>query len=225
MSNRGQRGRSRTTSRRRNTGNGTGDGNQSASAIRSFNGSLGSDYGEGPSQPELDEGWWIDSGCSNHVSGIRSYFTNNQSDAPGERTVNMADRRNLVSRGIGTVEVIVCLPQAMSRKVASEYVLHVEDCRNLLSLGQLMERRLQVKIEPGMGCHLFQAGVLMGTARMQNRLFLLATQSRNSENERSGRNESIFFKAEVERIIRIRDGVRSCGIDDWVILVMIRSGL
>jgi len=196
--NRGQRGRSRTTSRRRNTGNGTGDGNQSASAIWSFNGSIGSDYMESPGQPELDERWWIDSGCSNHVSGIRFYITNYQSYAPGERTVNVADKRNLVCQGIGTVEVIVCLPQGTSRKVAIENVLHVEDSRNLLSLGQLMERGLEVKIEPGMGCHLFKAGVLLGTARMQNRLLLLDTQSRNSQNERSGRNESIFFKAEAE---------------------------
>jgi len=153
---------------------------------------------ESPGQPELDERWSIDSGCSNHVSGIRSYFTNYQSYAPGERTVNVADKRNLVCQGIGTVEVIVCLPQGTSCKVAIENDLHVEDCRNLQSLGQLMERGLEVKIEPAMGCHLFKAEVLMGTARMQNRRFLLDTQSRNSQNERSGRNESIFFRAEAE---------------------------
>jgi len=153
---------------------------------------------ESPGEPELDERWWIDSGCSNHVSGIRSYFTNYQSYAPGERTVYVADKRNLVCQGIGTVEDIVCLPQGMSRKVAIENVLYVEDDRNLLSLSPLMERRVEVKIQPRMGCYLFKARVLMGSVRMQNRLFLLDTQSRNSQKERSGRNESIFFKAETD---------------------------
>ena len=82
--------------------------------------------------------------------------------------------------------------------MAIENVLHVQDCRNLLSLGQLMERGLEVKIEPGMGCYLYKNGVLMGTARMQNRLFLLDTQSNDSQKERSSRKENIFFEAETE---------------------------
>jgi len=57
-----------------------------------------------------------------------------------------------------------------------------------------MERGLEVKIEPGMGCHLFKAGVLMATARMQNRLFLLDKQSSNSQNERSGHKEISSLK-------------------------------
>ena len=194
----GQRGRSWNTSRRVDTRNGTGNGNQSASAIWSFNGNTERDTINSTSQQRLDDAWWIDSGCSNHVSGIRSYFTDYRSYAPGERTVNVADKRNLVCQGIGTIEVIVCLPHRKSQKVAIENVLHVKDCRNLLSLGQLMERGLEVKIEPRMGCHLYKDGVLMGTARMQNRLFLLDTLSNDSQKERSGGEENIFFEAETE---------------------------
>jgi len=83
---------------------------------------------ESPGQPEVHKRWWIESGCLNHVLGVHFYFTNYQSYAPGETTVNVADKRNLVCQGIGTVQVIVCLPQGMSRKIAIANVLHVEDC-------------------------------------------------------------------------------------------------
>ena len=53
--NRGQRGRSRTTSRRGNTGSGTGDGNQSMSAIWSFNGSINLNNISSSSEQEWDE--------------------------------------------------------------------------------------------------------------------------------------------------------------------------
>jgi len=85
-----------------------------------------------------------------------------------------------------------------------------------------MERGLEVKIETGIGCHLFKAGVLMGTAR-KNCPFLRNTQSSNSQNERSGRKEISSLNQRWK--IRIRDGVRSFGIDDWDILLIIRSGL
>ena len=92
----------------------------------------------------------------------------------------------------------MCLPQSKSRKVAIENILHVQDCQNLLSLGQLIEHELEVKIDSRTGCYLYKNRVLMGTAKMDNLLFLLDTQPRNSQKEGSSHKENVFFEAEME---------------------------
>jgi len=58
-----------------------------------------------------------------------------------------------------------------------------------------MESGLEVKFQPGIGCYLYKNSVLMGTAVIRNRLFLLDTQSINSQKERSGGREHVFFEA------------------------------
>ena len=73
------------------------------------------------------------------------------------------------------MKIIVSLQDRKIRQVTIESVLHVRQCRNLLSLGQLMEKGLEVRIEPEEGCSLYKDGLLTGIARMHKRLFLLDT--------------------------------------------------
>jgi len=98
-----------------------------------------------------DPQWWIDSGCSNHVTGMIDAFTEYKAYKPGERTVNVADSRNLICNGIGSVKIIVGLPGGRSLPVTIENIFHVPKCRNLLSMGQLMEKGLDLRIEPKEG--------------------------------------------------------------------------
>jgi len=89
--------------------------------------------------------------------------------------VNIADSCNLICDDIGTGKIIVSLPRGRSLPVTIENILHVPKCRNLLSMGQLNEKGLDIQIEPEEGCYLYQNRRLTGFAKMHKHLFLLNT--------------------------------------------------
>lgn len=73
------------------------------------------------------------------------------------------------------MKIVVSLQDGKTRQITIESVLHVKQCTNLLSLRQLMEKGLEVRIEPEEGCYLYKNGQLTGIARMHKHLFLLDT--------------------------------------------------
>ena len=73
------------------------------------------------------------------------------------------------------MKIVVSLQDGKTRQITIENILHARQCRNLLSLGQPMEKGLEVQIEPEEGCYLYKNGQLTWIARMYKRLILLDT--------------------------------------------------
>ena len=110
---------------------------------------------------------------------MRDAFPDYKVYQPWERMVNVTDSRNVECAGIGSVKLLLCLPGGTSKPVTIENVLHVLTCRNLLSMGQLIDKGLDIQIDPEEGCYLYKDNKLTGFAKMHKRLFLLDTVYRS----------------------------------------------
>jgi len=73
------------------------------------------------------------------------------------------------------VKIIVSLQDGESGQVTIESVLHVRQCRYVLSLGQPMEKGLEVRIEPEEACYLYKNGRLTEIAKLHKHLLLRNT--------------------------------------------------
>jgi hypothetical protein len=86
--------------------------------------------------------WYLDSGCSNHMTGNKEWLTN--LDTSKKTNVKLADSRSLASKGIGNV----LIRRSGGKKVVIENVLYVPGMScNLLSIGQLVEKGFSIKID------------------------------------------------------------------------------
>ncbi|KAD3067000.1 hypothetical protein E3N88_34880 [Mikania micrantha] len=83
----------------------------------------------------LNSHWFIDSGCSNHMTGVKESFT--QLDESFKLEVNLGDKKKLKIEGKGTVRISL---SNFSYKLLDDvyYVPMLE--YNLLSVGQLMKK-------------------------------------------------------------------------------------
>lgn len=85
--------------------------------------------------------WFLDSGCSNHMSGNRNWFI--RLDESFRHTVKLGNDIRLHVMGIGDIRFEV---QGVSQIVSSVYYVP-ELTSNLLSIGQLQEKDLTVVIK------------------------------------------------------------------------------
>jgi len=86
--------------------------------------------------------WYLDSGCSTHMTGRKEWFVKMQEVAHGK--IRFADDRSLTAEGSGRV----VLRDSNGREVVIEEVLYVPGLRtNLLSLGQLLQKVFMMKME------------------------------------------------------------------------------
>ncbi|XP_017418247.1 uncharacterized protein LOC108328873 [Vigna angularis] len=77
--------------------------------------------------------WYLDTGCSTHMTGRKDWFVRIQDAAQGK--IRFADDRSLVAEGTGRVVI----RDAGGKEVTIEEVLYVPGLKsNLLSLGQLL---------------------------------------------------------------------------------------
>ncbi|BAT90079.1 hypothetical protein VIGAN_06125200 [Vigna angularis var. angularis] len=77
--------------------------------------------------------WYLDSGCSTHMTGRKDWFVGIKDAAQGK--IRFADDRSLMAEGTGRV----VLRDAEGKEVTIEEVLYVPGLKsNLLSLGQLL---------------------------------------------------------------------------------------
>ena len=129
---------------------------------------------------------------------MRDAFADYKVYQPGERIVNVADSRNVKCTGIGNGKLLFCLPDGISKPVTIENVLHVPTCRNLLSMGQLMEKGLEIQIDPEKGCYLYKDDKLTGFAKMHKRLFLLDTVYMSKEIEEFEHVDKVILQKEKE---------------------------
>ena len=92
---------------------------------------------------EKSQVWYMDSGCSNHMSGDRSKFI--AVDETVKSHVRLGDDKQLKVEGKGTVEISV----GSSKKVIKEVHFTPSFAHNLLSVGQLMESGYAILFDDG----------------------------------------------------------------------------
>ncbi|XP_019451883.1 PREDICTED: uncharacterized protein LOC109353983 [Lupinus angustifolius] len=91
-------------------------------------------------EPSNDDKWYIDSGCSNHMTGNRNWLVN--FDDSRKSNMRFADSRLIQAEE--TCDVLI------SRNVLIADVLYVPNMKsNLLSLGQLVEKGFLVHMHQG----------------------------------------------------------------------------
>ena len=82
--------------------------------------------------------WFLDSGCSNHMSGHKDFFS--KLDESFHKSVKLGDNSNIDVMGKGRIHLQVNnIPQVISE------VFYIPDLKNnLLSIGQLQEKVLAI---------------------------------------------------------------------------------
>jgi len=89
-----------------------------------------------------DTAWYLDSGCSTHMTGRKEWFVKMNEAANGR--IKFADNRSLVAEGSGRV----VLRGNDGREVVIEEVLYVPGLKtNLISLGQLLQKGFVVTMK------------------------------------------------------------------------------
>ena len=119
-----------------------------------------------------EDAWFLDSGCSNHMSGDRTMF--NELDENFRHSVKLGNNTKMDVMGKGSVKLLL---NGVNHIVAEVYYI-LELRNNLLSIGQLQERGLAILIKEGM-CKIFhlEKGLIIQTNMSANWMFLLLPQS------------------------------------------------
>lgn len=88
--------------------------------------------------------WYLDSGCSNHMTGRRDWFAD--LDESVKSRVRFADDSYVSVEGVGKI----LIQQKSGRQAYIHEVLYVPSMKNnLLSLGQLLEKGYSMNLEKG----------------------------------------------------------------------------
>ena len=86
--------------------------------------------------------WYLDSGCSNHMTGNKNWFT--KLDESVKKVIKFADGRHIKSGGKGDISIII----KDGRKATITGVLYVPSMTsNLISVGQLLAKGFNMKLE------------------------------------------------------------------------------
>ena len=108
--------------------------------------------------------WYLDSGCSSHMSGRKDWFVNIKPST--KNMVKFANDNTLAAEGIGDVMII----RKDGKKSVISNVLYIPGMKsNSLSIGQLVEKNYKVSIEDK----------LMRVVDANGRLILKAPMSQN----------------------------------------------
>jgi len=93
-------------------------------------------------EEERSDEWYLDTGCSNHMTGKKSWFS--ELDDPVNRKIRFADNSIVCAAGIGKV----LIHRKDGKKSCITDVLYVPNMRsNLISIGQLLQKGYIVKVE------------------------------------------------------------------------------
>lgn len=94
-----------------------------------------------PTIKPIDDTWFIDSGCNNHMTGCKSIIV--QMDESFKREVRTGDDKRLDVHGIGDIAVETKIGK---KKIQSVYFVPGLK-HNLLSVGQLLQKRILPSIQ------------------------------------------------------------------------------
>lgn len=119
--------------------------------------------------------WFLDSGCSNHMTGEKSWFF--ELDEDFKHSVRLGNSSRMMVQGKGKVKMEV---EGITQVITDVYyVPHLTN--NLLSVGQLQEKRLTILIKNGV-CKIFHAqrGLIVETHMTVNRMFLIYAKKKSN---------------------------------------------
>jgi len=112
--------------------------------------------------------WFLDSGCSNHITGDKTWFI--ELDEKFKHSVRLGNSSKMAVEGKGNVRFEV---EGITQTVSNVYFIP-NLTNNLLSIGQLQEKRLVILIKEGT-CRIYhqQRGLIINTQMTANRMFLV----------------------------------------------------
>nr|DAD19456.1 TPA_asm: hypothetical protein HUJ06_020919 [Nelumbo nucifera] len=115
--------------------------------------------------------WFLDSGCSNHMTGDRQWFLH--LDESFRQVVKLDNNTKMAVMGKGSIKLRVNGTSQVITKVF--YCPELKN--NLLSIGQLQERNLAILIQHG-ECKIYhhERGLIMQTQMSVNRMFILLAE-------------------------------------------------
>ena len=119
-------------------------------------------------QEQRADMWFLDSGCSNHMSGKKDLFC--ELDEDFREQVKLGNNSSMVVKGKGNVKF-----QSLNTSQVITGVFYVPELKtNLLSIGQLLEKGLIILFKHGR-CKIFhpEKGLIMETVMSPNRMFIL----------------------------------------------------
>lgn len=116
----------------------------------------------------IEDKWFLDSGCSNHMCGKKEYFSD--LDESFKNSVKLGNDSSMAVLGKGNVRLQVNGVVQIITEVF--YVPELKN--NLLSIGQLQEKGLTILFQYGK-CKVFhpERGLIMNSKMSSNRMFIL----------------------------------------------------
>jgi len=118
--------------------------------------------------------WFIDCGCTTHISGHWSLFITYTEYPPNTKKVKWYNGVKSVASGIGSVRLTCQLPDGKMEMIILQEVVHLPGLFNLISQSQIMDK--DVKVEPlnHYGLNIYNRhGKLIATAPQVDGLFVL----------------------------------------------------
>jgi len=125
---------------------------------------------------KMEDLWFFDSGCSNHMSGIKTWFSD--MDETFKHSVKLGNNARMMVHGKGSIKLKI---NGLVQVIKDVY--YVPDLsNNLLSIGQLQERKLKIVIEDNT-CRIYHPikGVIMDTKMSANRMFAILGRTTDAE--------------------------------------------
>ena len=111
--------------------------------------------------------WFLDSGCSNHMTGNKQWFTD--IDEQYQQSVKLGDNSKMAVVGKGNIRLHV---NGITQVITNVYYVP-ELKNNLISIGQLIEKGVSVLIQNGeCRCYHSKEGLFLQTKMSTNRMFV-----------------------------------------------------
>jgi len=141
---------------------------------------------EDMNKEEEEHVWFLDSGCSNHMCGNRSWFI--EFDNSFRQSVKLGDDRRLMVEGRGNLRLEI---NGIISVITSAYFVPGLK-NNLFSVGQLQEKGLQIVIEDNV-CEVWNkklGKMAMHTTMSKNRMFIVLAKVRSARETRKDVSET-----------------------------------
>ncbi|XP_074328428.1 uncharacterized protein LOC141666337 [Apium graveolens] len=119
--------------------------------------------------------WFLDSGCSNHMTGEKSWFI--ELDESFRHSVRLGNSTKMAVQGKGKIRFEV---EGITQVVTDVYYIP-NLTNNLLSIGKLQEKQLTILIKNDV-CKIFhhQRGLIVETRMTSNRMFLINAKKKST---------------------------------------------
>lgn len=120
--------------------------------------------------------WFLDSGCSNHMTGSKEWFIDLEEGLC--KTVKLGNNTTMTVVGKGSIRVKI---NGFTQVISDVYFVP-ELKNNLLSLGQLQEKGLSILIQQG-SCKIFhpEKSLIMHSKMKGNRMFYVTALAASKE--------------------------------------------